>query len=176
MGGMVATKKLGDYLGVLGNLGLILGLFPVGYQIKQTNDLAKAQMVNEGVALALATDFAYIGEQGAEVLAKADYQSSDLSDQDILVLERWFNVLLAHQMRNTYMREVGLAEISEAFGAFDLAFDFNNAFGRMYWDVSKDRLNFTRSFIAEVDRNLSRLESQPNPVDFYRGELDKRQP
>ena len=82
----MATKKLGDYLGVLGNLGLILGLFLVGYQIKQTNDLAKAQMVNEGYALGMAADSAFIGEQGPEVLAKADYQSSDLSDQDILVL------------------------------------------------------------------------------------------
>jgi hypothetical protein len=176
MGGMVATKKLGDYLGVLGNLGLILGLFLVGYQIKQTNDLAKAQMVNESYALATAADLAIIGEQGAEVLAKADYQSSDLSDQDILVLERLFRVLLGQQMRNVYMRESGLAGVSEAWGASDTAFEFNNAFGRMYWDISKNDVNLTRSFIAEVDRNFSIRESQPNKIDFYRGELDKRQP
>ena len=172
----MAAKKLGDYLGVLGNLGLILGLFLVGYQIKQTNDLAKAQMVNEGYALGMAADVAFIGEQGAEVLAKADYQSSDLSDQDILVLERWFRMLLGQQMRNTHMREVGLAVTSDAFGAWDLAFDINSAFGRMYWDASKDDIYLPRSFIAEVDRNLSIRESQPNKIDFYRGELDKRQP
>ncbi len=172
----MATKKLGDYLGVLGNLGLILGLFLVGYQIKQTNDLAKAQMTNEAYALSLAADLAIIGEQGPEVLAKADYQSSDLSDQDILVLERLFRVLIGQQMRNAYMREVGLTATSEHFGASDLAFDFNSAFGRMYWDFSKNDLNLTRSFIAEVDRNFSIRESQPNKIDFYRGELDKRQP
>ena len=171
----MATKKLGDYLGVLGNLGLILGLFLVGYQIKQTNDLAKAQMANESFALSLAIDFAYIGEQGPEMLAKADNQSSDLSDQDILVLERLFRVMLAQQMRLTYMREAGLSQISEALRASDFAFDINSAFGRMYWGLSKDFVNFTPSFRAEVDRNLSTVETQPK-VDFYRGELDKRQP
>ena len=170
----MATTKLIDFLGVLGNFGLILGLVLVGYQIKQTNDLAKAQMLNESFAIAVAADLAYVGELAPETMPKADLASSDLSDQDILVLERLFRVKLSQQMRIQDMRERGLSDTSEEFQAADFAFEIDSAFGRMYWDISKDFLNYTASFIEEVDRNLS-TENQ-SKIDYFRAELEKRQP
>lgn len=168
------ATKLGDYLTVVGNLGLILGLILVGYQIKQTNDLAQLQLMSDGFALGAAVDFSYIGENAPEVLAKVDDKPSDLSDQDILLLERIFRVKLGEAWRNTQLRKAGMSNSTEIHAAQDLAFEFNSAFGRMYWDTSKDFVPLSQSFVAEVDRNFTL--SIPSKVDFYRSELEKRLP
>lgn len=169
----MATEKLESVLGIAGNIGLILGLLLVGYQIKQTNDLAKAQMISDGNVMQMTLDLAFIGEQGPEALSKADYSASDLSDQDVLLLERMYRARITEQLRVIGMREFGLTSMSEIAQAQEFAYESNSAFGRMYWDIAKDGLPLTATFIAEVDRTLAEID-QDN-VDLYRRELTERE-
>jgi hypothetical protein len=119
-------------------------------------------------------DLAFIGEQGPDLLSKTNYSSSKLSDQDILVLERMFRATFSEQMRLIRLREVGLTNSSEIFQAQEFAYEVNSIFGRMYWDISKDAVPLTPSFIAEVDRHLAEL-AERDRVSYYRSELAKRQ-
>jgi hypothetical protein len=170
----MATGKLADMLGIVGNLGLIIGLLLVGYQIKQTNDLATAQLLSDGHATTMTIDLAFVGEQGPEMLPKANYSPGKLSDQDILILERMFRAKFSEQMRLIRLREVGLTSASETFQAQEFAYEINSAFGRMYWDISKDAVPLSPSFIAAVDRNLAEV-AEIDRVAYYRSEMAKRQ-
>jgi len=88
-------------------------------------------------------------------------------------MERWFRALISQQIRIGEMRKAHLANVSEAKQAAEFAFEMDSAFGRTYWDISKDYLPFTDSFKAEVDRNLSSEHS--SRIEMYRAELEKRE-
>jgi hypothetical protein len=107
------------------------------------------------------------------MLPKANYSPGKLSDQDILILERMFRAKFSEQMRLIRLREVGLTSASETFQAQEFAYEINSAFGRMYWDISKDAVPLAPSFIAAVDRNLAEL-AEIDRVTYYRNELAKR--
>jgi hypothetical protein len=44
----------------------------------------------------------------------------------------------------------------------------------MYWDISKDAVPLSPSFIAAVDRNLAEV-AEIDRVAYYRSEMAKRQ-
>lgn len=81
-----------------------------------------------------------------EVLPRLNLPPSDLTDQDILLMERLFRVKINEQMRILHMTEIGLSDSSEDVLASDFAFELNNAFGRTYWDLTKEFLPFPASF------------------------------
>jgi hypothetical protein len=166
------SNKVRDYLGIIGNAGLILGLLLVGFQIKQTNDLAKAQFLSDAIEQAIIVDLGLIGEMGPEVLARVNSPPSDLSDGEILVLERLFRIKLSEQLRLDRFRKLGLSDTSVEFSAGEFGFEMDSTFGRMYWDVSKEHLSLSPDFINSVDAYLS--EAEESKVDFYRRELKRR--
>jgi hypothetical protein len=171
----MSTTKPSNWWGVLGNLGLLLGLVLVGYQIMQTNDLARADMISQGVNAGLTLDLAVVGERGAETLAKVNHSSDDLTDEDIAILANIHRAYIGIAMRQVIMRENGMSGYPESTHAQDFAFLMNSAFGRMYWDEVKDFLAFPDSFISEVDKSLDALDPNSSRTDVYRRELEIRQ-
>ena len=72
----------------MGNLGLIVGLVLVAVQIKQNNDLAKAQLLSDGWLAGIQINLALIGENPAASMAKASTVPDQLTDEDLILLNR----------------------------------------------------------------------------------------
>ncbi len=88
------ASEINDWLGVLTNVGLIVGLIFVGYGIQQNREameqskaLAEAQLLSEGYAKTANFDMTIAGENPAEVLAKVCELNEQLTIQDTIVLD-----------------------------------------------------------------------------------------
>ncbi len=169
------SSKSTDWWVLIGNIGIFLGLVLVGYQIKQTNDIARAEMISQGAGFGMDIDLAMIGEGGSLALSKVNYQADELSDEEIAVLNHIHRAYITVAIHVTNMREIGMSKIPESVQADDLAFLMNSHFGRMYWEESKQFLPFPESFVSEVDRSLSGRDPTVSRVDGYRRELERRE-
>jgi hypothetical protein len=81
------SSRVGNWLQIIGNLGLVIGLVLVAVQIKQNNDLAKAQLLSDGWLAAMQRETALFGENPAASIARASVEPDQLTDEDLVVLD-----------------------------------------------------------------------------------------
>ncbi len=96
--------KLGQWLQVGANTGILAGLILVGFQLAQNTELLRLQIINDTSRRTADHEYIFVGEQGAEAWATAIENPTELSfaDQRILesliwpVFEAWRNAHTLH--------------------------------------------------------------------------------
>ena len=152
------SSRAANWLQIIGNLGLIAGLVLVAVQIKQNNDLAKAQLLSEGWLAAIQMNLAQIGENPAASMAKANTAPHQLTDEDLLVLSR---VATAHALLGT--RAVSLDAAGFRFFppeefAPTLVANLNSPFGIAWWNEARRLGGPAQGALADaVDRRFTEL-------------------
>jgi hypothetical protein len=81
------SSRVGNWLQIIGNLGLVIGLVLVAVQIKQNNDLAKAQLLSDGWLAVMQRQTALFGENPAASIARGSVTPDQLTDEDLVVLD-----------------------------------------------------------------------------------------
>ena len=167
------SSKAANWLQIIGNLGLIVGLVLVAVQIRQSNDLAKAQLLSDGWLAAMQWDMAQIGEDPAASIARASVAPHHLTDEDLVVLE---HVVSAHSQLGNRVITLGLAGYDffprEAYASRFAEFVINSPFGMAWWNENRhNSFRFGDSVVADlVDRRLTELGTEAS-----RGQLANRE-
>ncbi len=81
------SSKIGKWLQIVGNLGLIAGLVLVAVQINQNTEMTRAQMLSEGWINAASNYYARAGENPASAIARAHTDPDRLTHEDMVVLD-----------------------------------------------------------------------------------------
>lgn len=79
--------KLNRWLQVSANIGIVLGLVLVGFQLKQNSELARIQLLYEESNRAIELETEVVGERAAEVWAKSIQAPEDLTLAEIRIME-----------------------------------------------------------------------------------------
>jgi hypothetical protein len=146
-GNHMNENKLGGWLQVAANIGIVAGLVLVGVQLKQNADLVKTQMLYEESGRAIGIETLVVGERGAEAWAKSirDPEHLDLEEQRIVEALLWS---YTEGLRGTHLlKELGLLDDEEwkKRVVSDANFYLGNTYGRAWWD------NYSQSdYPAEV--------------------------
>ena len=82
------SSKLNNYLQILANFGIVAGLILVGVQINQNTRIAAADMTNRAYEVAAQYHLTMMGENPMKAVAKAATKPEELTDEELLVLER----------------------------------------------------------------------------------------
>ena len=104
------TERVGNWIQILGNLGLIAGLVLVAVQIQQNTSATEAQMLSEAIAARNEFQMAIVGEDAAEALAKAVDDPTNLTTEELIVLKNLQMANFMHRVRNELMTELGYSE------------------------------------------------------------------
>jgi hypothetical protein len=166
------SSKAANWLQILGNLGLIVGLVLVAVQIKQNNDLAKAQLLSDGWLAAIQWNLAQIGENPAISIAKASAAPDQLTDEDLIVLD---GIVGAHRLVGTRAASLDAAGYGfyplEQFAAFFAETTLNSPFGIAWWHEQRHGAGPEESALADlIDREITELGT-----DAGRGQLEHRE-
>jgi len=153
--------KVGDWLQIMANIGIVVGLLLVGVQMKQNSDLLKTQLLYEESQRAITLETLVVGENGADVWARSISGTSNMSLADQRVMEAllWSFV---EQLRATRMLgELGLLDDDEwkARVVAESAFWLANDYGAAWWkNYSKANHALTDDLKAAIDNRLSQVE------------------
>lgn len=132
------SSKVGYWLQVGANVGILVGLVLVGLQMNQNAHLLRLQILKQDAESYVAIEMAIAGENFAEVWARVQEHPTEASLADIRVVEselwgsgvyRWINAYELYEAG--LLNEADWKKIAYA----DLSWMFGNPYGRGWWDA-----------------------------------------
>jgi hypothetical protein len=159
------TGRIGNWLQVSANLGILAGLVLVGFQMQQNSDLLRTQLSYEESSRYIQNEQIMWGENPAAVWAKSIETPHDLTlaEQRIVESILWVNV---EEWRAAYrLSKIGLLgnEWKDRI-ADEAGFMLGNDYGRAWWK-SSTKGKPMNEFVETVN---SVLAASPNrTVEFF---------
>lgn len=151
-------EKLNKWLQVSANIGIVLGLVLVGFQLRQNSELARIQLLYEESSRAIELESEVVGERAAEVWAKSIQAPEDLTLAEIRIMEAllWS---FTEQLRGTYrLAEQGLLSDEDwrVRARSEVTFQFSDPYSRAWWkNFSTGNSNLPEELRAVVDNVIA---------------------
>ena len=170
----MVLSKTNNWLQIVANLGIVVGLLLVGVQLKQNSDLLRTQLLYEESDRAMQLEALLVGEDGAKVWAKAmeDPENLTLAEQRIMEALLWS---YTEQLRSVrLLAELGLLDNTDwrLRVQNEAGFFYGSRYGSAWWK------NFSggndpvlpKDLVGAVDEQLS--QHSPNyTVEYIRAPL-----
>jgi len=164
---------IGQTLTILANVGVLLGILLLVYELSLTRDLAKAQFEIDKDGAFQASELAIIGGDLAGAWEKSLFDPASLSVPEIRTLDAFYAIQI-NRWENTWDREqqgIEAAGRTREHILSDVQFYFGNRFAHLWW--SYDRENWDPEFAVQVDGFLDDLDPAANRIwmDSIRADL-----
>lgn len=156
----MTSEKLGRWLTLAANFGVIAGLILVAVQINQNTQITKAQMANDYFLADMALELAMMGENPAAAWNRAVYAPDQLSSEDAVVLDRYFNYGLVQLHRLQEMDKLGMAYEGWQERFDYLGWHLGNEAGRRWWESVRN--DYPPEFRDRIDGILARAGYSAN--------------
>ena len=157
--------KLGRWLQVGANIGILSGLVLVGIQLKQTNELQKIEHISRSYELDMAHVLSAAGEDPAAILAKAVFNPEQMTPRDRIAYSASLQYMRTLAHRSAWLegeglfdedwRNVTLPRIAFMFGG--------NPVGRQIWEGLKAQYSEFPEWLIELDK---RIEQMPEDLHY----------
>ena len=163
----MVTTKLNSWLGFVANMGVVLGLVLVAYQINQEAELTKIQLFSEATSSRKEFNQAMMGSDPMEIVAKSVERPHELTLAELQVMDMYLISALNELRSLELLREVGLAVDAEVegFHVFYFGNNFAQAWFKEYggeneFEATRERVRNTDPtwLIAFFDRVMGRLD------------------
>ena len=132
------SSKIGYWLQVFANIGILVGLILVGMQISQASFLVQNQLVSDQFAMRMASMENTLGEDPANTISKAFTNPEDLTDAEILIMDSWMIREVTYAKRVIRLTDSGVFS-AEAWEDHKEVLDyaFSSDFARSWWKLSR---------------------------------------
>ncbi len=154
------TDKVNRRLTLAANVGVLGGLVLVAFQINQYTQITKAQMTNDYYLADMQLELAMMGDDPASSWIKAVYTPNDLTNEDAVVVDRYFNYGMVQVQRLHKMYNLGLVDEDWQDRIGYLGWHLGNEVGRRWWAFSKETL--PDDLVQAVDEILASSERRYN--------------
>ncbi|MEM1433840.1 MAG: hypothetical protein AAGG11_07300 [Pseudomonadota bacterium] len=124
-----------DWLQVTTNVGVVIGLVLLIYELNQSRDLTRAQVVDSVYDAAVTRNLALLGENPEAAIARSVFRPDELSEQDAVVLTQFYTAMLVSWMRNKDESGLGYFEESFQYTIASEAYFLNTGPGRRWWST-----------------------------------------
>jgi hypothetical protein len=129
------SQTVANWIQMVTGVAVIIGLGLVVWELRQSRDATLSQLSSEYWHFASQERVAIFGEDAANVLAKACHQPMELTESDLVILEQYYEGLIARIDRMMILRErggfYGTDQWREAIPILDTL--FMSQPGRAYW-------------------------------------------
>lgn len=161
--------KLGNWLQVGANVGIILGLVLVGFQLKQNSDLLKVQLLYQESQSFISHERQMMGENPAAAWARSLEDPGGLSLAESRVMDAYLYAMSEQWRASHMLHELGILDdewrkrlVEEA------SFYLGNRWGRAWWNVYRTGIQAPPELVTIIDEEL---RASPNYTLTYQDEL-----
>jgi hypothetical protein len=153
---------LGQTLGIVANLSVLVGLLLVVYQLNQNRQLAQAQFASDRDIAFQTTEAAMLGANLPDAWQKSISDPKSLSIAEIRSLDSWYAMQIIRLNNMWQLEQSGLAEHGATREAikYNIPFYFGNPFAFRWW--SYERENWPSEFAELVDDALEKTDQSRN--------------
>lgn len=148
-----------DWVQILSNFGVLLGLGLLIFELNQSSDLTQAQVVDGTYDAVVFRNLALLGESPEQALARSIFRPDELTEDDVIVLSQFYTAMLVSWMRVRDERGVGYFGSSFEYVARSEAYFLNTRPGRAWW--ASVRQITDPAIVQAVDEALASM----NPDD-----------
>ena len=154
------ANKLGDWLQIVSNVGIVVGLALVGLQMKQASDIAAAQLNSEYFLNTIDSYGLLAGEDVPAAWARAQMNAPDLSDTELSAVKYYLIRQWMLNVRVDATAAVGLGPAADSDGFVQGWINtLGNETALRWWEAEHDRvLEWVPSLRDAVD---ARLKASP---------------
>ena len=151
----MGLSKVASWLSIAANVGLLVGMGLVVYEINQNTKLARMALVNEGNVASNQFWANLMGDSPADVIAMAAECPEMLTYSDFMSMDAYLGTGLSLLHRNYELAREGIfndrdwQESVEGYASWYLG----NPFGQAWWDI-EGRYFFSQTFAEYVDLQL----------------------
>lgn len=147
--------KLTPWLTIAANLGLLLGMVLVAYEINQNSQLARTALVNEGIVASNEFWANLMGETPADVVGKAVECPEAMTYSDFIAMDAYLFAGMNFLYRNFELAQEGIFTVEDWQESVEgyAAWYLGNPFGRSWW-VEEGQYFFEDDFVNHVDKQL----------------------
>lgn len=168
----MGKNTLSELIQSITGLAIVAGLALVVWELQQNREATMSQLTSEGYQFSTQVELPVLGEEPAEVLAKACFAPNRLTEADLFRLngiysQRIVNLqrLLVLESRGSFYEE----GYWRTYGEFQFGIIFRTEVGRNYWQ--QFRKTWRPDIRAYGDEFLSHL-GEPDCADLYGGWRD----
>jgi len=152
--------RLNRWITLGANVGILIGLILVGYEIRQNSALVRAQIVAAAFSDQKALAIAKMGDDYPRALARSIEEPGTMTLEDIAVVQSSLEAQLTEFRRNGIMEEVGVFTGRWRQDIAYLSRPFTTPIGRKFWDTwYDDKIDWMRDVQAAIDRTELTWES-----------------
>ncbi len=161
------SNKVGYWIQVGANIGILGGLFLVGVQINQNTSAIKAQMNAGAHESLLQFEYTMMGENPSAVWAKSIENPKDLTLAEQRLIDAYFYSYLERWRHSYDLAENGFVDEEQwrRFAQSEAAYILGNAYGRAWWKRWNDQSELLPPELKSVIE--SSLESAPYTTEGY---------
>lgn len=171
------THRVGHWLTLAANLGVIVGIAFLVLEIRQNSDIATAQVRLDYAAGWRSIDEQRQDEAFAQVYAKSILSPGDLSFSEVIQLDGYYigvidQMLSAHTASRAGLRSGLFEDVAKqvALGYF------SNAYGQAWWQQAREAWsNYDVEFQRVMDEAIAAAGRQGNR-EYYEGLLRSLSP
>ncbi len=143
---------LNSWITLGANIGILVGLILVGYEIRQNSSLVRAQIVATVFSDEKALAIAQMGEDYPNAFARSVEEPSSVTLEDVVVLQAALEAQFVEFHRNGIMEELGVFTGLWRRDVYRLSRPFTTPIGRKYWDYwYDDKIDWMRDVQAAIE-------------------------
>jgi hypothetical protein len=157
---MMELSRVGSWLQVGANIGIVVGLVLVAIQISQQEEIAGTDVQSELYASTIDYYKALIGEDPAASVARAIYEPEALTNRDKVVLDALYSAEFAKAMRREALMEPG-EELSPGTARRWLGDVLTNRYAVAWWKTSEPRWVFAPVHRKAIEAALRERSETP---------------
>lgn len=159
-----------NWVQILANLGVLIGLVVLIYEVRQSNLYARADSANANYAFAVTRETSVVGENLSDVLAKGMDDPDSLTTSEIVVLDAYHRQFLMELIHWAHQSALGLVDDGwqENFRNY-VRLHLDYPFGRKWWSRHRVRMGGgdpdAQMVVAVIDDALD--ESGNGRLEFF---------
>lgn len=128
-------QKINSIVQIATSLAILVGLGLVVYELNQTKTLVMTQLTSDGFITGIQQEIAVIGENPSQAIAKACMNPSELTPDELILLDRLYQARIAQIQRAKALQEMAEFGLTwETLAEDSLPYIFNNEYGKLWWD------------------------------------------
>lgn len=153
----MSSYKSGRWAQAAGFLGVTASLLFVAYELKQSRDIAVAEIYQQKTAMLMSMNSSYVDpSELLDAYVKLAKSPDALEIRDLWLLEGDLSVQFGYYENNHFQYQIGMISEEQMDTIRSMiASSFVENYVRDFWIVSSRRGSWRKSFVTEVDKILA---------------------
>ena len=153
------SDNLNKWLTLGANVGILIGLALVVFEIRQNSDLLRLEFINDDLFAVAETETPMLGENPTEILVKSIFNAEEMTYADFRVVDAYLTRKMELLVRRYQLGQEGMMAV-DAWKTVDIAYSwhFGNRFAQAWWKhEGRSAYSEIPELVEHVDQVISTL-------------------